>query len=373
MQPIIREVKDKHDLRLYIYLPQLLYQNFPNWVPPIYADEWNFHDPSQNKAYRHAEVIRFLAFQDEKPIGRIMGIIHHAYNEAHQEKTGRFFQLDCIPDQEVAQALISTIEGWARSKGMNKVIGPFGFSEKDPQGLQIEGFEHLPVIATPTNPAYLPRLVEAAGYLKEVDCVSYVMKLTNGLPVSFERVYNRIRQNLKLRLIEFTSKRHLKPYIVPVFRLVNETYKSLFGFVPMSEDEMKKFAAQYLPILDPHFVKIVTNEHDEIVAFVVSMPDMSQGIQRAKGKLFPFGFIHILRSAKKTKQLDLLLGAIKPEYRGKGITVLMGKALISTALQHGMETMDSHLILETNIRMRNECENIGGIVYKRYRVFQKNL
>jgi len=237
----------------------------------------------------------------------------------------------------------------------------------------VEGFDHLPVIATPTNPSYLQKLVEGEGYHKEVDCLSYQMPIPTSFPEMYHRIYERISQNKKIKLLEFSSKRKLKPYIIPVFRLVNECYAPLFGFVPMSEQEMKRFAGQYLPILDPDFVKLIVDQQNEVVAFVVSMPDMSKGIQKAKGRLFPFGFLQILASAKRTKQLDLLLGAVKPGYRGKGLTVLLGKSLMEAAARRGLETMDSHLILESNSRMRAECENVGGKIYKRYRVYEKMI
>lgn len=302
-----------------------------------------------------------------------MGIINKKYNEQKVEKTARFFNLDCVNDQPVAHELISRIESWAAAKGMIKLIGPYGFSDKDPQGLRVDGFEHLPVIATPTNPKYLQALVEREGYTKEVDCVSYSMAISKKVPEVFQKISNRLMANKNIRLLEFNSKHQLKPYIVPVFRLVNECYAPLFGFVPMTEEEMRKFAAQYLPILDPAFVKVIVEKTNEVIAFVVSMPDMSRGIQKAKGRLFPFGFIHILNSAKKTKQLDLLLGAVKPKYRGKGLTALLGKSLMQTAASCGLETMDSHLILETNKLMCAECENVGGKIYKRYRVYKKML
>ncbi len=369
----LQEVVNKSQLRKFIYLPPKLYASYASWVPPLYADEWNFHNPQHNASLAYSDVIRIIAYQDQHVAGRIMGIINKKYNEQQGESTARFFNLDCINDPSVATALIREIETWSKGKGMNKVIGPYGFSDKDPQGLQVEGFEHLPVIATPSNPPYLQNLVETAGYQKELDCISYRMEVPKTLPPPYERIYERIIQHHQLRLIEFKNKRRLKPYIVPVFRLVNATYGHLFGFVPMSEEEMKRFAAQYLPVLDPAFVKVVSDETGEPVAFVVAMPDMSRGMQKAKGKLFPLGFIHILRAMKKSRQLNLLLGAVMPRYRGKGVTVLIAKALFATALQRGMECMDSHLILESNHLMRAECENLGGKVYKRYRVYQKTL
>lgn len=369
----LKLVDSKSLLKEFIFLPEKIYKGSARWVPPLYVDEWNFHDPKQNKALLHADVIRILLYRDNKPVGRIMGIINRKYNEEHNEKTARFFAFDCINDQSVAHALIQKIEQWSKERGMTKLIGPYGFSDKDPQGLQIEGLDLLPVLATPTNPAYLRDLAENEGYSKELDCVSYQMPVPESLPPVYEKVFNRISANQNLRLLEFKNKSQLKPYIVPVFRLVNETYAPLFGFVPMTEEEMRKFAAQYLPVLDPEFVKVVVSSTNEIVAFVVSMPDMSLGIQKAKGRLFPFGFIHILSAMRKAKQLNLLLGAIKSTYRGKGINVLMGKALIESANKRGLKVMDSHLILENNLQMRRECEKLGGTVCKRFRVYKKLL
>lgn len=373
MNLLLKTVDSKSLLEEFIFLPEKIYADDPRWVPPMYADEKSFHNPAQNKALQHAEVIRILAYRNHKPVGRIMGIINHTYNQKTAEKTARFFALDCINDQSVAHALITSIEQWSRGKGMTKLIGPYGFSDKDPQGLQVEGLDLLPVIATPANPAYLQALVENEGYTKELDCVSYQMPIPEELSPVYQKVLDRISANPALRLLEFTSKRKLKPYIVPVFRLVNETYAPLFGFVPMTEEEMKKFANQYLPVLEPALVKIVVDTFGEVIAFVVSMPDMSRGIQKAKGRLFPFGFIHILRAMRKTNQLNLLLGAVKPAFRGKGINVLMGKALMESARKRGMTVIDSHLILETNLVMRAECEKLGGVIRKRYRVYQKLL
>ena len=369
----IETVNSKSALRDYIFLPAKLYVGQSNWVPPIYMDEWKFHDPKQNPSLGKATVIRFLAKRNHQLVGRVMGIINHKYNETHGEKTARFFQLDCMNDQAVANALIGAVKNWAIAANMQQLIGPFGFSDKDPQGLQIEGLEQLPVIATPTNPAYLKELVEGAGFEKHLDCVSFKVTVPKTIPALYEKVMERIKRNSQVQLLEFKTKKALKPYIVPVFRLVNETYSDLFGFVPMTEAEMKSMAAQYLPILDPAFVKVVLNQEQDLIAFVVAMPDMSLGIQKAKGKLFPFGFLQILAAAKKSKQLDLLLGAVRNDYRSIGLTALMGTALLQTAIQRGFATMDSHLVLESNHAMCAEYQRIGGEIYKRYRVYKKAL
>jgi GNAT superfamily N-acetyltransferase len=369
----IRLVDGPGLLRKYIFLPKKLYSDDPRWVPPFYADEWDFHNPKRNKALQYCEVIRFMAFHESQAVGRIMGIIHTPYNNLHNEKTARFYNLDCINSQEAVHNLLEAIEQWALEKGMNKLIGPFGFSDKDPQGFQIEGFEYLPILATATNPEYLPRLVVQEGYSKEVDCVSYHMDVPDELPEYYRNIYERVSQNTDLRLMEFLSRKQLKPYIIPVLELVNEAYSPIFGFAPMNKEEMRKFASQYLPVIDPHFVKLVVTRHHELIGFVVAIPEMSKGIQKAKGRLFPFGFIHILRAMRNTTQLNLMLGAVKERFRRKGVGVLMGTALLRSAAKKGFRVIDSHLILETNIPMRGECEKLSGRLCKRYRIFSKSL
>lgn len=369
----LQVVNTRQLLRQFIHLPENLSGGRPNWVPPIYMDEWNFHNPKNNSSLSYSETIRILAFSGSKPVGRIMGIINKRYNKKYGLSNASFFNLDCINDQQVAHALLLNVEQWAAEKGMNKIIGPYGFSDKDPQGLQIEGFDHLPVIATPTNPSYLQNLIESDGYQKEIDCVSYQYKVPAQVPAIFHKVVERIAGNSNLQLIEFKKKSQLKPHIMPVLRLVNETYSHLFGFVTMTETEMNNLAAQYLFVLDPDFVKVIQNKKGETIAFGVGLPDISHGIQKAKGRLFPFGFIHILSAMKSATQLNLMLGAVKPSTRNLGLNALLATSMINTAIRRGIKNMDSHLILETNHQMRREFERVGATLYKRYRVYQKSF
>lgn len=369
----IRPVETRQALRTFIYLPAELYKNRPTWVPPLYADEWVFFDPKRNPAYALADTALWLAYLDDQPVGRIMGIVHREYNQTHTLSQARFSHFDCLNDGTIAHLLLSTVTEWAKNKGMQSLIGPFGFSEKDPQGAKIEGFEYLPVIATASNPPYLPALLEAEGFDKLTDCVVYKIDIPPTIPALYEQVAERIARHSELRLLEFESRRQLKPYIVPVFELVNQTYRDLLGFVPLNEAEIQKIAKAYLPILDPQFVKLVVDPHNQPIAFVVALPDMSVGIQRAKGQLFPFGFLYLLWAARRTKQLDLLLGAVHPQHRSKGLTALLGLSLLRSAHKRGLQFIDTHLILEDNHAMRAEAERLKGQVYKRYRIYQKNI
>jgi len=369
----VRPISGSHELKRFIALPFELPDQRPNRIHPLLADERELHDARKNPQLQHCDAQCWIAWRDGVAVGRIMGIIHRSYNESHGERTARFFQLDCIRDAEVVRGLIGAVEEWARSKGMDRVIGPFGFSDKDPQGLQIDGFEHLPVIATPTNPDWLPALVEACGYAPFEDMLSYRMGILRELPHSYALIAGRCLRQYGLHRVPLRTKRDLKPWIVPVLRLVNATYGDLLGFAPMSEAEMRALAAKYMFILDPQLVRLIADANNEPVAFVIASPDMSEGFVRANGRLFPFGFLHILRAMKRSKQLDLLLGAVRPDLQGKGLTAALAISLFDTARQRGFTHLDSHLVMQRNTRMRAELERLGAVVWKRYRVFQRLL
>jgi hypothetical protein len=184
---------------------------------------------------------------------------------------------------------------------------------------------------------------------------------------------SRARRDSKLRMVEFTTRKALRPWVVPVLRSVNSAYAGIFGFMPLTEEEMHVLARQYLPVLDPAFTKLIVDEKDQPVAFVIAMPDISPGIQRARGRLFPFGFLHILNEQRNSKLLVTLLGAVSDGWTGRGLTAWLGEALIESAIARGMHDIDSHLILEKNLKMRGVMEKFGGRIYKRYRIFQKGL
>lgn len=369
----LRPVRTAPDLRRFRSLPLSLPDQRPNAVPALLADERELHDPRKNPQLAHCTVERWIAWNGDRPVGRIMGIIHHGYNTKQHERTARFYQLDCLPDRQLVQALIGAVEAWARAQGMDRIIGPFGFSDKDPQGLQVEGFEHLPVIATPSNPAWLPPMLEACGHHGFEDMVSYRLDIPERLPDRYYAVADRCLQHLGLHRVPIRSKRALKPWVVPVLRLVNATYGDLLGFVPMSEAEMRALAKKYMFILQPDLVQLIADAHNEPVAFVIASPDMSEGLRRANGHLFPLGFLHILRAMKRSKQLDLLLGAVRPDLQGKGLTAALGIGLFGAARAMGLTHLDSHLIMQRNTRMCAELERIGGVEWKRFRVYARSL
>lgn len=369
---IVREVTTRRELRNFVYLPEKVHKNEPDWLPPIYMDEWQLYDKRKNKSFGYADAILLMAYKNNKPVGRIMGLVNRRYNEINQEKHGRFCFMECYNDQEVFHVLISKIEEWVRQKGMNKLIGPLGFSDKDPQGFQIEGFQYPQFITSANNSAYMATLIENEGYGKKVDLVNYLGDLPKEFPAVYERVLDRLKKGDELKIVEFQSKKRLKPFIIPILELMNETFAEIYGFVPLTDKEKSDFAARYLLILDPKFIKAVEKD-GQMIGFAIGLPDMSKGIKACRGRLLPFGVFKVLRESKRSTKLLMMLGGVKKEFRGKGIDVMMGVKILQDAINSKMETLDSHLVLEDNLKMRGEYERIGLKVVKKFRIYQKDL
>lgn len=369
----IKEVKSKKDLSRFIQLPALIHKGHSNWVPPIYLDDRAFFNPKKNKCFEYSDTILVLAFKDGKLSGRIMGIINHRYNQIHGENDGRFCFMETWEDPEVFHALIQYVEKWALAKGMKNLVGPLGFSDKDPQGFMIEGFNEPIVLATNANFPYMPVLLEKEGYGKKIDCVVYKVPVPDVIPDFYQAIYKRALINNDVEVLEFNDRKKIKPLIHPVLHLLNKTFADIYAFAPFEEKEMDDFANRYLPLLDPNFIKIIRSRGGEILSFIIAMPDISKGIIACKGRVLPFGILRILFERGRSKQLNLLLGGIREDYRGKGLDVIMGVKMLEKAKLRGMTHIDSHLELETNHRMRREMERMGGVIYKRYRIFTKEL
>lgn len=369
---VIKEVLTKKDKRKFIYFPEEVHKNDPTWLPPIYMDEWELFDDKKNKSYQYADTILCLAYRGKKIVGRVMGIINRRYNEIHNEQHGRFCFMECFEDQEVVHELIKKIENWAKERGMVKLVGPLAFSDKDPQGFQIEGFEYPKFIVCPTNDSYLPEMIGVEGYTKHRDLVNYLAKTPEDLPEVYKKILTRVSENKDYKIVEFKTKKELKPYVVPALELMNQTFMEIYGFVPLKDQEKQELASRYMMILDPKFIKVIEAK-DGLIGFAIGIPDISEGIRKAGGKLFPFGIFRIIRELKRSKKLLMLLGGVRKDYRGKGIDVLMAVKILQSGIEHKMGLIDLHLVLETNTKMRAECERIGGKIIKRFRIYQKDL
>ncbi len=373
MSITVKPVTTRREMRRFIYLPESIHARHKGWVPPFYADDRRTFDPKRNLSFQYCEAVPALAWEGGRPVGRIAAIINHRYNEHAGVKHARFGYMEVPERLEVAAALLEFVEKWAREKGMTKLIGPMGFTEEDPEGFIIEGFDEITNLATIQNFRAIPGYLEQLGFAKEVDYFVYLVNVRNALNDDYNKLYRWVKRNREFQLKEFATKKELWAYIVPIFKLMNESFMVLYGYSPFSEEEIVAFVKRYMFGVDPRFVKCVVNSANEVIGFIVGVPNMSEGIIKARGRLFPFGFIHILRAQKRSQKLDVYMGAVKEEYRSKGVDVLMGYRMLEQARDAGLEFIDSHHELEHNTAVRSEMERAGGRIYKKYRIYQKHL
>lgn len=373
MEITVKEVSTKAEMKRFIYLPERLNADRKGWVPPFYADDARSFDKRRNPAHAYCDSVYALAWSNGKAVGRIAGIINKRFNQLSNTQNARFGYVDAVDSFEVVEALLGFVEKWALAQGMKRLVGPMGFTEEDPEGLIIEGFNEVPTLTSFQNRPSLPGYIEKLGYAKEVDYVVYTVNVAEARTELYRKMFLRVSRNPDLKLLQFRKTSELKRYILPIFRLMNETFISLYGYSSFEEHEMRDLANRYLPVVDRRFIKAVVNGAGEVVGFIVAIPNMAEGIIKARGRMFPFGFLSILAARRKSKQLDLFMGAIKESYRSKGVDLLMGYSLLESCAQAGILTWDSHHELETNLQVRGEMERGGGRIYKRFRIYQKGL
>ena len=372
MGPEVREVRTRRDLRLFIHLPMKLHRGHRGWVPPLFGEEWDYFRPATNRAFAFSDAVLALAWRGGAPVGRIMGLVNTRYNRARGENRARFGFLECANEPETAAALLGFVEDWARAKGTDRIVGPLGFSDQDPQGFLIEGFEHEPAVGTNCNHPFMSALVERAGYAKDMDYVVYKVGLGGGVPEFYRKIAERAARKNVCRLKEYTSRRELEKDMIPILTLMNDCFRELYGYHELDEPEMIALGKRFLPVLDPRFVKTALSGPD-IVGFNVAMPNLAPGLRKARGRLFPLGLFWILRAGRRAKQLDSLVGGIRTDFRGRGVDAILGCATLASAIAAGFEFVDTHHELEYNQKVRGEMEKLGGVVYKRQRVYGKDL
>jgi len=374
METVIKEVRSKREFADFIGLPAKIHVNQPNWVPPIYLDEKGFFNPKKNSSFKGCDHIRLMAYRNNVPVGRIMGLIPHKYNQLKNENNARFSYLETYDDQEVVHALLQQIEKWARNLGAEKMVGPLGFSDKEPQGYLVEGFDEPIPLACYANFKYQVDLLQNEGYSGEVNLVVYKADVPAIVPPVYQKILPRLEQlNSEFRMVDFKSRLKLRPYIRPVLTLTNRAFRFIYASVPYEEHEMDAFANRFILFLNPRLIKVVENRKKEVIAYLVAMPDITDGLRKCKGHLLPTGIFSVLRSGKKSDRMIMLLGAIDEPYRGRGLDVLLALKLFESARREGKKIIDSHVVLEDNLSMRREYDQIGGKVYKRYTIFAKSL
>jgi hypothetical protein len=366
------EVSTCRQLNDFINLPFVLHKRHKRWVPPILSDERLYFNKKKNPSFQKSDTVLYVLYEYQKPVGRIMGIINHSYNKLKSEKNVRFGYLECRNRFEEGKFLLNSIELWGGKKGMEKIVGPLGFSDQDPEGFLVEGFEYEPTLSTYYNFQFIPQIMDGSGYLKELDYVVYLIDLTKPLSDVHERIFNRVTSRKEIKFLEFRNKKELKPFIKPILQVMNETFIELEVFNPLGEDEIKFLLKRFLPVINPKFIKAASSDGN-LVGFLIAIPNLNVGFIKSRGHLLPFGILHLIKAAGKTKQLDLLAGGVKKEFRGQGFETFGLMSVIKSAKEAGMEVLDSHHELENNRSMRKVMEHYNGRLIKRFRVYGKVL
>lgn len=367
----IREAKSLRELKEFVLFSFPLYKNNKYWVPPLIKGQVDTLRPDKNPAFEYCEAIYLLAYKDKKVAGRIAGIINRKFIEMWKKKYARFCWIDFIDDEEVSRALLKGVEQWARSKGLEGIHGPLGFTTFDQQGMLIEGFNELATFASVYNYDYYPRHMEKLGYQKEVDYFEFEIKDNKVVPEKAERICNIIMKRDQLRLFKAKSKKDLLPYAKQVFDVINASYSPLFGFVPLTEKQIDMYVKKFFSYIQPDFVAVILDKNDRVIGFQITMPSLSRAFQKAKGRLLPFGFIHILRALKKPKSLDFLLVGILPEYQNKGVNALFMTDMTKTARQRGISTAETNAELEHNVKVQNFWKDYDPRLHKKKRIYLK--
>lgn len=363
----------KGNLRKYVQFGIDLYKGNSCYVPPLFFDEVNTFLPAKNPAFDFCKAQSFLAYRDGKIVGRITGIVNTAVNEKTGEKKVRFGFVDFIDDAEVTDALFKAVADWGKAQGMTEIVGPLGFSDMDPEGMLIEGFNEMGTMATIYNYPYYAGHMERMGFEKETDWIEFRMTVPDGIPEKYNRIADIVRRKFDLHVVDIKSRKWVKEnYGRAIFELINEAYKDLYGFVALTDRQINYYIDMYLGMLRLEDLCLIADKDDKLVGVGISMPSLSKALRKSSGKLFPFGWYHILRAINgKSDVVDLLLVAIKPEYQGKGVNALLFSTLIPNYIANGYKFAESNVELEDNENVQKQWEYFERRQHRRRRAWKK--
>lgn len=371
----IRKIDTKCGLKKFVKWGIDLYKGSDCFVPPLVWDEVNTLDTHNNPAFEFCESIYFMAYDNGKPVGRIAGIINNVVNEKTGKKTLRFGWIDFIDDTAVSEALIRAVEVWGRAKGMEEIVGPLGFSDMDPEGMLVEGFDQEGTMATIYNYPYYPKHLEALGFKKEADWIEFRMKVPDAIPERYQRISDIIKCKYELSTPKYTSaKKLVKDYGQEIFKLINEAYSELYGYSPLTPRQINQYISMYIPVLRLDNVSLIVDKEKKLIGVGIAMPSMSKALIKSRGRMFPFGWIHLLKALRgQNDVVDLLLVAVKPEYQSKGVNSLLFTDLIPCFIKNGYKFAESNPELEVNQKVQSQWEYFETRQHKRRRAFRKSL
>ncbi|MBO7276561.1 MAG: N-acetyltransferase [Bacteroidales bacterium] len=349
----IKTVTTKKEFKAFLNFPYKLFKNDKQWVPSLIIDEKNTFNKKKNPALEFCEYRIFLAYKSSEVVGRIVGMINKKSNEIWKEKRVRFGWIDFIDDTEVCQKLLEAVENWGRGEGMTEIVGPMGFTDMDKEGMLVEGFNEDCSMSTYYNPSYYPKQLEKLSYRKEVDWIQYKLKADQQIPEKILKINNLIKEKYNLKIVEgIPVKQIADRYGVKLFDTLNEAFSHLFGYVPLNEKQVKFYIDQYFPFLNKKLICLIVDENDDIVAFGVSMPSLTEALRKSKGRLFPFGWYYFLKAIRKFDNIDLLFNGVHPKWQNKGVHSIYYAEMNKQYINLGSKTAIANPQLETNLAAR---------------------
>lgn len=368
----LKEVKDLKDLKKFVRFPFSLYKNNKYWIPPIIKDEINTLRKDKNPSFDFCEVKFILAYKNGKLAGRIAGIINRSFIQQWGEKYVQFSYFDFIDDLDVSSALINYVEQWGLSKGMESIMGPTGFTTFEHSGLLIFGFDEIPTIASAYNYEYYVKHYDNFGLKKETDYVEYEVNTPKEIPEKAKKIRDLIIKRYKLKSLDGKTKKELLPYAEQIFDVINASYKPLFGFVPLTKKQIDYYVKKFFSFIQPEYITAVLHDN-RVVGFQISIPSLSHAFQKAKGRLFPFGFYHIIKAMKNPNRIDILLVGVHPEYQNKGVNAIFMTDLTKICIDKKILYAESNKELEENDKVQNFWRYFDTRQHKKVRIYKKSL
>ena len=371
----ITEVTTRRQLRQFVNYPNVLYRGVPQYVPPLISEDLDDWNPRKNPAFAYCDAKCWLALRNGRVVGRIGAILSHRANEKWHTHRMRFTQVDFIDDEEVSSALFKTVEDYARRMGCDEVHGPLGFTDLDREGMLVEGFDRRSMFITYYNfPYYIDHLTRL-GYVKDVDWVEMLIDVPydDHTVTRMDKLAERVMRYSNLHIAQLNSRRDYKPWIEKVFRMINVAYSGLYGTVPLDEKQIRRYADKFIPLINPQLACFVADEQENLVGFGVAAPSMADALKKSNGRLFPLGWIRVLRSLKVNDTLDLFLVAVAPEYQNKAVNAIILNHVLKGCHKMGIRKAETGPQLETNHKVQSQWNFFKTEQHKRRRCFVKAL
>jgi hypothetical protein len=368
------DTNNKAQVRRFVTIPYRLYENHPQWVPPLFIDAETQLNRKKHPFYEHSDADFFIGVRDGHDVGRIAALENRRFNDYHGTRQAQFYLFDCEDDAEAARLLFEQVFEWARKRQLDTIVGPKGFGVLDGYGIIVEGYEHRQMMTMMNyNYPYYVQLVEGNGFTKEVDFVScYLGADTFHLPARIHSIAERVLARGTLQVQRFRTKNDLRAWADRIGKAYNNAFVNNWEYYPLTQREIAFLLENLLTIADPRLIKVITHG-EEAVGFLFGFADVSAALQRAKGRLLPFGLIDIILEVRRTKWLALNGAGILPEFQGRGGNALLYSEMEKTIREYSFLHADLTQVAETAVQMRKDLENVGGKTYKNHRVYKKGL